>query len=214
MTYFQLASFGYRIVSIAVICVLPLTILGCVSRPPADPSNLCSIFRQKPDWYADSLAAAKRWGGPLNVPMAIMAQESAYRAKAKPPMRFFLGFIPYGRASDAYGYPQALDSTWANYRRDAGGVLSQRDDFSDAIDFIQWYMHQSWKVNRVEKTDAFSHYLNYHEGQGGYKRGTYKNKQWLIKVARRVETRAANYGAQLVSCKAQLDKSRKRWSLF
>ena len=189
---------------------MSLVLASCASGPPTNQGNLCAIYRQNPDWYADSLTAAKRWGGPLNVPMAIMAQESAFRAQAKPPIRFFLGIIPYGRASDAYGYPQALNSTWSSYRRDAGSIFSQRDKFSDAIDFIQWYMHQSWKINRVEKNDAYAHYLNYHEGQGGYRRGTYKNKSWLISTARKVEARARNYGAQLASCKAQLDRAQKR----
>jgi hypothetical protein len=193
--------------------LLPALILltACASRPPASPGNLCEIYRENPGWYADSVAAASRWDGPLDVPMAIMAQESGYRARAKPPMRFFLGFIPYGRGSDAYGYPQALDSTWSAYRREAGGIFSQRDDFSDAIDFIQWYMHRSWRLNGVAKSDAFGQYLNYHEGQGGYRRGTWRNKNWLIRVARRVEQRATRYRAQLAACRPQLEKRRKRW---
>lgn len=146
--------------------------------------------------------------------MAIMAQESAFRARAKPPIRFFLGFIPYGRPSDAYGYPQALDSTWATYRREAGTIFSQRDNFDDAIDFIQWYMHKTYTLNRVPKTDAFGQYLNYHEGQGGYRRGSWKNKSWLIAVARRVERRAANYQNQLASCEADLIRRSRRWFFF
>ena len=146
--------------------------------------------------------------------MAIMAQESAFRARAKPPIRFFLGIIPYGRASDAYGYPQALDSTWSTYRREAGGVFSQRDNFDDAIDFIHWYMHKSWQQNKVAKSDAFAHYLNYHEGQAGYRRGSYKKKRWLINTARTVERRAQTYRRQLGSCRTALDKRVKSWSLF
>lgn len=184
---------------------------GCLSRPPQRTENLCEIFRQKPGWYADSVAAARRWNGPLDVPMAIMAQESGFRARAKPPMRFFLGFIPYGRGSDAYGYPQALDSTWRLYRREAGGLLSQRDNFGHAIDFIQWYMHRTLTTNQVAKNDAFGQYLNYHEGQGGYRRGTWRGKNWLINVARRVERRAANYRAQLESCRDELESRRRRW---
>jgi hypothetical protein len=146
--------------------------------------------------------------------MAIMAQESSFRAKAKPPIRFFLGIIPYGRASDAYGYPQALDSTWSRYRSEAGSVFSQRDKFDDSIDFIQWYMHNSWQINAVDKNDAFAQYLNYHEGHGGYKRGTWKKKRWLINTARLVEQRTLRYRSQLASCKPELDKRVKSWTLF
>ena len=123
-------------------------------------------------------------------------------------MRFFLGFIPYGRPSDAYGYPQALDSTWAAYKRDTGQTFVSRSDFGDAMDFIQWYMHQTWKTNRIPQTDAYRHYLNYHEGQGGYARGSYKNKAWLIKVSRKVEWRAQRYAAQLQQCSARLERKR------
>ena len=198
----------------AVMMIGMLALAGCATRPPSSQENICAIFREKPDWYQDSLRAARRWKGPLDVPMAIMAQESSFRAKAKPPIRFFLGFIPYGRASNAYGYPQALDSTWAAYRKDAGGLLRQRDDFGDAIDFIQWYMHQTWKINRIDKSDAYGHYLNYHEGQGGYRRGSYQSKAWLTNVAKRVKRRAENYRDQLATCRPELEKRAKRRSLF
>lgn len=194
--------------------LLATSLAGCASRPPADRENICSIYRQKPGWYTDSLKAAKRWDGPLDVPMAIMAQESGFRANAKPPIRFFLGIIPYGRASDAYGYPQALDSTWSRYRDEAGSIFSQRDNFDDSIDFIQWYMHTTWKLNGVDKNDGFAQYLNYHEGQGGYKRGTWKNKKWLINTANLVERRSQRYRSQLASCQSELDKNSKGWSIF
>ena len=191
-----------------------MSLAGCASRPPSDRENICEIYRQKPSWYTDSLKAAKRWDGPLDVPMAIMAQESSFRANAKPPIRFFLGIIPYGRASDAYGYPQALDSTWSRYRDEAGSIFSQRDNFDDSIDFIQWYMHTTWKLNGVDKNDGFSQYLNYHEGQGGYKRGTWKNKKWLINTANLVEQRSQRYRSQLAACQPELDKKSKKWSIF
>ena len=187
---------------------------ACISRPPVNKDNLCEVYRQKPSWYKHSLDAAKKWGGPIHVPMAIMRQESSFRARAKPPMRFFLGIIPYGRASNAYGYPQALDSTWAQYRREAGGLLSQRDSFSDAIDFIQWYMHKTTLANGIAKTDAYNQYLNYHEGQTGFARGSYKSKAWLIRVANRVESRSNQYAAQIKSCEPELKKRLKRWSIF
>jgi hypothetical protein len=37
------------------------------------------------------------------VQMAIMKQESAFVADARPPRDWFLGFIPLGRPSSAYG---------------------------------------------------------------------------------------------------------------
>ena len=35
-------------------------------------------------------------------------------------MEYFLGFIPIGRASDAYGYAQAKTMTWDDYVRETG----------------------------------------------------------------------------------------------
>ncbi len=141
--------------------------------------------------------------------MSIMYQESAFQARARPPMRYFAGFIPYGRPSDAYGYAQALDGTWAAYKRDTGSRFRSRSDFGDAMDFIQWYMQQTTTINRIPKTDAYRQYLNYHEGQGGYARGSYNRKPWLIKVAKKVERRAQRYKAQLQQCSASLERGRK-----
>ncbi len=179
---------------------LILLLSACASQPPANKSNLCTIFKEKPAWHKASLKAAKKWNGSVPVAMAIMYQESSFEAKAKPSMRYFLGFIPYGRPSDAYGYAQALDNTWSEYKREAGSMLSQRDSFADASDFIQWYMHKTWRVNRISKTDAYKQYLNYHEGQGGFSRGSYRSKGWLINVAKKVDARARRYAAQYQSC--------------
>ncbi|KKK93398.1 hypothetical protein LCGC14_2693290, partial [marine sediment metagenome] len=76
-----------------------------------------------------------------------------------------------------------------------------------AIDFMAWFVYKTHKVNGVSKWDAYAQYLNYHEGWGGYKRGTYKKKQWLMAVANKVKNRASRYGAQLKKCEADLDQS-------
>ena len=125
-------------------------------------------------------------------------------------MQYFLGFIPTGRASDAYGYSQALSSTWAEYQKEIGSSFKGRDNFANAYDFILWYMHKTYTRNGVSKWNAYAQYLNYHEGQGGYSRGTHNSKQWLLNVAKRVEKRAKKYSAQLVFCREQLDKN-KGW---
>lgn len=183
-----------------------LWLAGCASVPDK-PNNICDIFEEKRSWYHATKAAAKRWGGPVHVPMAIMYQESSFKANAKPPMRWFLGFIPLGRASSAYGYAQAKDGTWADYQREAGSRFSDRDDFSDAIDFMFWYINKSHRLNGVSKWDARNQYLNYHEGHGGYARGSYKNKKWLLNVAARVDRRAKTYAAQYSGCKKELDRN-------
>lgn len=185
---------------------------ACVTRPsPSNLNDLCQIFRDKPAWYKAAKASSQKWGGPIHLPMAIMHQESRFKAKAKPPMRFFLGIIPTGRPSDAYGYSQALSSTWAEYQRDVGSRFKNRDSFASAFDFIQWYMDKSYKRNGVSKWDAYAQYLNYHEGHGGYSRGSHNSKQWLLGVANKVNSRAKQYSTQLSRCQAELDKASKGW---
>src|SRR5690606_40049073 len=66
-------------------------------------------------------------------------KESAFNARAKPPRRKLLGFIPWKRPSDAYGYPQALKSTWKWYKDDTGRGGADRKDFGDAVHFVGWY---------------------------------------------------------------------------
>lgn len=195
--------------SLWLLLVASLSVLlldGCASAPTR-PNNICDIFEEKPGWYRATTSAAKRWGGPVYVPLAIMYQESSFINDAKPPIRWFLGFIPYGRGSSAYGYAQVKDATWRDYRREAGSVFSDRDDFADAIDFIFWYMDKSQRLNGVSKWDARNQYLNYHEGHGGYGRGSYKNKAWLLNVAEQVDRRSKTYAAQYSQCKKQLDRN-------
>jgi hypothetical protein len=146
--------------------------------------------------------------------MAIMHQESRFRATAKPPRKKILGFIPGPRPSDSYGYSQALKSTWASYERSAGRYGADRDDFGDAIDFIGWYNDQSKRRSGIARNDAYRLYLAYHEGHGGYNRGTYRGKQWLINVARKVNSRAARYQQQLAGCEDELDEGGWFFGLF
>lgn len=180
---------------------------GCATAPPKQPDNICKIFEEKEDWYYDARDAQDKWGSPKHVLMAMMYQESSFKHDAAPPMEYFLGFIPIGRASSAYGYSQAKTPTWQDYIRETGNSGADRDDFEDAIDFMAWFVNKTHKVNGISKWDAYAQYLNYHEGWGGYKRGTYRKKKWLMAVANKVKHRAGRYGAQLKKCEAELDKS-------
>ncbi len=166
---------------------------------PSNPSNLCTIFSENEDWYEDAKEAQQRWGTPLHVSMAIMKQESSFVPDAKPPMEYFL-FIPIGRASSAYGYPQAQDPVWSEYQNSSGNSWSSRDDFGDAIDFISWYVYITNKKNGISKWDAYNQYLNYHEGWGGYSRRSYNGKPWLLKVAKKVASQASLYASQMKKC--------------
>lgn len=183
---------------------LLLTLTACATAQPRDATNVCSIFKEKRGWHKAAVNAQIKWGTSMHIPMAFMYQESTFRAKAKPPRRKLLGFIPWSRLSSAYGYSQAIDSTWKQYLRSTGDYWRVRHDFADATDFIHWYIHYASKQNGVSTSDAYSLYLNYHEGPAGYARKSYAAKPWLMKVARGVQIRSQTYTTQYAQCKDSL----------
>lgn len=184
---------------------------GCATTPPSRPQNLCDVFREKNDWYEAARDTEKRWSVPIPVMMATMHQESRFVADARPPRKRILGFIPGPRPSDAYGYAQAIDSSWDSYRRSTGHGGADRDDFADAIDFIGWYYSQSYQRNKIGRNDAYQLYLSYHEGQGGFSRRSWEQKPWLQRVAQKVSTQANAYQLQLAGCLAELEKRASSW---
>lgn len=186
------------------LCLLLPAIQGCATTPPANVENICAIFEEKSNWYKAAKKSRDRWGTPIHVQMSIIRQESTFKFDARPPRKKLLGFIPWKRPSNAYGYAQALESTWAAYKRDTGRRFADRDDFKDAIDFVGWYTHQSQKLVGISKWDPYNQYLAYHEGQGGWKRKSFRNKRWLKDTARLVDYRAKEWGAQLDRCEANL----------
>lgn len=192
-----------KIRKIALI-VLTSVLSACVTPPPpSDVNNVCSIFRQHPKWYRDAKDVERRWKVPVPVQMAIIHQESKFNASARPPRTKLMGFIPWNRPSSAYGYTQALDTTWDNYRKTDGWFWASRGNFTDGVDFIGWYANQANIKAGISRSDAYNLYLAYHEGVGGYQRKTYLKKNWLVGVAKKVRARAALYSMQLNSCKGQ-----------
>ena len=190
-----------------------VALTGCTTAPPRDQSNLCNIYRQYPRWYEDSLAMQSQWGTPVQVAMAIMKQESSFVADALPPRAYLLWVIPWGRVSDSYGYAQAQPPAWNDYKKSTGNGGS-RDNFADAIMFIGWYTAGTQQQLGISKWDAYKQYLAYHEGRGGYSRGTYRAKHWLMQVARKVDQQSKTYGAQLNQCRSELEKNRSWFRFF
>jgi len=199
----------FAVFALALMWIVVAT--GCAPTRPENVENICAIFEEKDKWYKAARKSEKRWGTPVHVQMAIIRQESSFNFDARPPRTKLLGFIPWTRPSDAYGYAQALDSTWDWYREDAGRRWADRDDFDDAIDFVGWYTNKSNEVAGISKWDPYNQYLAYHEGQGGWKKGTYKRKGWLKDTAKRVDYRAKEWGAQRKRCEDDLDSG---WWIF
>jgi len=139
--------------------------------------------------------------------MAFIYQESAFEARAKPARSRFLWIFPGPRASSAYGYAQALDTTWAEYMAKAGNRGASRANFADAVDFVAWYNANSSRISRIDRDDARDLYYAYHEGNGGYQRGSYRSKQWLVDAAARVQSNSSRFATQLEGCRRELDKN-------
>ncbi len=184
-----------------------LSATACASTAkPDQPANACSVFRQHDSWWRAAKRAEDRWGAPPDLVLAIIRQESGFDHDARPARRKFLFFFPGPRPSSAHGYAQALDSTWAEYERAAGDRGLDRDEFRDAADFVSWYVAGSRRELGLSYSDARGHYLAYHEGRGGYRRGTYRGKAWLVTVAARVQSYRDAYSAQLAVCADDLDR--------
>jgi hypothetical protein len=167
---------------------------------PRDLNDACSIVRERPSYLTAMKRSEQKWGIPVAVQMATIYQESKFIGDARTPHRFALGVIPLGRQSSAYGFAQAIDSTWDEYQRSTNSYGARRDRIGDATDFIGWYMSGSTTRLGIAKSDARNQYLAYHEGRTGYANGSYKSKSWLTQIAAQVDTRARNYQQQLVAC--------------
>ena len=179
--------------------------------PPQKPDNNCLIFEEKRSRYKAAIQTQKRWQLPPHVLMAVVYQESSFESNAMPEREKLLGFIPWKRPSSAKGYSQALTNTWDDYKDETGNSRASRKSFKDSADFIGWYASKGY-YQGFDKNDARSFYLAYHEGYGGFKKKTYRKKQWLIKVADRVQLRSGRYQSQYWKCSKELKK--KRFFLF
>lgn len=168
---------------------------------PRELDNACAIIRERPAYYRAMVRTEQRWGVPVAVQMASIHQESKFVGDARTPHQYALGIIPIGRQSSAYGYSQALDGTWEEYLQQTGNRRAQRDNISDATDFMGWYMDGSTRRLGISKWDARSQYLAYHEGRSGFARQSYLSKGWLMTVSANVQQRAEMYHAQLRSCR-------------
>ena len=188
-----------RLIAFATAMLL-FVLNACSTTPPAQPDNICKIFEEKGGWYKHAKAARKEWGMPIPVGMAFIYKESSYRSDARPERGKLLWVIPWKRPSSAYGYAQATNDAWKDYRKDTGGWLVERDDLSDALDFIGWYNNRSHKQLGIAKHDAYNLYLAYYTGVTGYRKGHWRNQPAIQGYARRVAQRANRYQAQLSKC--------------
>lgn len=197
---------------LGLMLVATLFLTACAPKPPKNQDNICEIFREYPEWFWAAQASQAQWGIPISVQMAIMHKESHFQGTAKPARQKVFWVIPGARPSTAYGYSQALDGTWDEYQTELGKG-GYRSDFASAIDFLGWYCARAHKRAGISVTNAYALYLAYHEGIGGYTRGVYKNQQWLITIAKRVQHQSDLYHKQILQCQHSLPK-KSHWDFF
>ncbi len=189
--------------SLATLAAAGLLALACATLPPRALDDACLLYAERADWRDAAQRASERWQVPASLILAVVHQESRFRAEARPKgWKFAFGFLPVGARSSSYGYGQVQDGTWDDYRARSGNSRARRDRFADVADFIGWYADVIYKSAGVAKHDAFHLYLAYHEGPGGYARRSFDAKPWLLGVARKVSERASLYESQSRACTA------------
>ena len=197
----------YHKTKIACVPLLVTLLAACASSPPESVADICELFEDRRGWYSAAKSAERRWGIPVSVNMAFIYQESSFQSRAKPPRNKFLWIFPGRRPSSAYGYAQALDETWREYEQNSGNSRASRRNFSDAIDFVAWYNANSTRKSNISNNNAMHLYYAYHEGNGGYQRATYRDKQWLVDTAARVQANSSRFAVQLDGCRRELSKN-------
>ncbi|MDB4083933.1 lytic transglycosylase [Candidatus Pelagibacter sp.] len=184
---------------------LLFSVTAC-SSIPQNTSNSCSIFNERYLWYKHAKKTEQKWGTPIYIQLAIIKMESDFDWLAKPPRQKLFKIIPFKRPSSSFGYSQAVNGTWDQYKNETGNKLATRTRFKDSVDFIGWYTDKTNSLLKISKKDAFRQYLAYHEGWGGYK--NYKNNQKVIGLAKKVEKQSNKYKSQLQDCQKRLNKNK------
>ena len=186
--------------------ILFFLLFSACSSIPSNTSNSCLIFDERYLWYKHAKKVEQKWGTPIYIQLAIIKMESDFDWLAKPARGKIFKVIPYKRPSSSFGYSQAINSTWEQYKKETGNNLATRMRFKDSVDFIGWYTNKTETILKISKKDAFRQYLAYHEGWGNYK--NYKKNKKVIKLAKKVDKQSKIYKKQLSNCINSLNKNR------
>ena len=190
--------------------LLVLLFVTACSSIPKNTQNSCAIFEERYLWYKHAKASYKKWGTPIYIQLAFIKKESDFNWLAKPPRVKLFKIIPFKRPSSSFGYSQAVEKTWQQYKRETGKKLATRARFKDSVDFIGWYVNKTTTLLKIPKNDAYRQYLAYYKGWGDYK--NYSKDQKAIIYARSVKETASKYRKQLTLCRKNLDK--KKYIIF
>ena len=187
-----------------VFIIITIFIVSC-SSVPKYPQNACKIFGQNYLWYKSLKKSSETYGAPINVILAFVNKESGFNRWAKPQRTKLFKIIPYKRPSSSFGYSQAVNKTWEQYKTETRNPLALRTRFKDSVMFIGWYMSKTKKINKIPLRDAYRQYLNYYLGWGDYANGKYKVDKNAIIFAKKVQKQSKIYKNQLLKCQKNLN---------
>lgn len=153
----------------------------------AEQNDACLLLENYPHWKVAMKDAQQRWGIAPWMQLAFIYYESRFNRHAM-------------SKSKAYGYAQVKADTWRWYQEGTGNFHAKRDRFDDAVDFMGFYVTKNNARTGVEINNVKNQYLAYHEGMGGFERGTYIGKPWLLSFADKIVERAKIYQGQLLDC--------------
>ena len=194
--------FNNILISLSLLIIFTV---ACTSLDNINKSDSCIIFEKKKNWYKATKKSYDTWKVPISFQLAIINQESSFSQFAKPQRKRLLGIIPGSRPSTAFGYAQVTNPTWDWYKLRTSKNNASRANFGDVADFIGWYSTQTTKMLGIPINDFYNQYLAYHEGHNGWKKKSYNSKKWLLKVAKKVETKTNMYNNQLLQCESKFN---------
>lgn len=184
-----------KIIYLTSIILASLAITSCSEETKVDNKlTACEILNDHPGWAKSLKKAEDTYKLPPAFAMGVMYQESRFKSNAK------------AVGSSAYGYAQAINSTWKHFQEDVK-ANARRDNFDDSVQFMGWYMAQLAKSAKLKMSESENLYMAYMLGATGFKRykaGTFKNKAKIIedkKLAKKVKNFTSLYKSQLKKCK-------------
>jgi len=169
------------------------------------------------DWL---LADAERWSIHRSVAqssavtigthLAIIEQESAFRANAQADQRSWWQWWQSQQKISAYGWAQATDATWQTFEQ-AEQKKAWRSSYRDSVRFIDWYVSRLSKQLTIATDDVAQLYMAYHLGANGYRKAKATLQTHpMYPVAQRVALRSKQFDQQWPKCLGLLQWS-TRW---
>lgn len=182
----------------AVLLSMMIVSFGLALGPVDYDRRICRVLKTNWGWSRSLKKVSKRYDISPGLLLSIIYHESGFKPYARPKRDKLLGVIPW-QMKTSFGYGQIKDETWKWYQGHNPGWFQSRTNFSDTLHFIGWY-YQLFLTKAQSDLIQRDFYLAYHEGLGGYSRGSYDGNEWLLNKANSVVLRAEMYNEALKDC--------------